>query len=332
MTAGAYPLIFLASALAWAEAPAHRFERSAIHMGTRFRVVFYASDEAHATKAATDAFARIEELNSVFSDYLDSSELNLVCQQAGGPPVKISDDLFRILVESNDLAELSDGAFDVTISPLSRQWRRARRLKQLPTQEQLDQARSLVGYKSLEIDLSEKTVRLARKGMKLDLGGIAKGYACDAAIKVFKKHGISRALVDGGGGVSVSSPPPDKMGWSIALPEPDNDNATPEYLLLENASIATSGDESQYLEVDGVRYSHIVDPKTGLGLVGGWTATVVASEGSTSDALATAVCVLGPEKGFALVDRVPDAACRMVRGKEIRVSKRWKDVKATQTP
>jgi thiamine biosynthesis lipoprotein len=166
----------------------------------------------------------------------------------------------------------------------------------------------------ITLDPAAKTVRLAKPGMKLDLGAIAKGYAADEAVKVLKRDGIRSALVAGAGDIVVSGPPPDAEGWKIGVAPLENPGAKPErFLLLHDAAVSTSGDSERFVEIDGRRYSHIVDPKTGLGVVDRCSVTVVARDGATADALDTTVYVLGPERGLPLVEATDGAAALIVR-------------------
>jgi thiamine biosynthesis lipoprotein len=192
-----------------------RFEFSEPHMGTLFRIVLYAPDASAATQAARAAFDRIAALDDIMSDYRASSELMRLCQQADGPPVKVSDDLFRVLAAAQDVAKRSGGAFDVTVGPVVRLWRGARRSRRLPDPERLAQAVKLVGYEEIRLDPAAQTVQLLERGMLLDLGGIAKGYAADAALDVLRQYGITRALVAGGGDIAAGDPPPAQEGWRI---------------------------------------------------------------------------------------------------------------------
>jgi thiamine biosynthesis lipoprotein len=283
-------------------------------MGTTFRIVLYAANEAQAKAASKAAFARIAELDGIMSDYRPTSELMQLCAKAGGDPVKVSPELFFVLKKAEEVSRLSDGAFDVTVGPVVRLWRLARRTQRLPDAEKLAQARALVGWRNVVLDEKERTVQLRKAGMQLDLGGIAKGYAADEAQAVLKKHGVTRALVAAGGDITVSDAPPGEKAWKIEIQPVDPEKEkTPPTLLLHNASVSTSGDANQFVEIDGVRYSHIVDPKTGLGLVGRMSVTVVAPNGITADSHTKIVCVLGPEKGMPLIEKVPGASARMVR-------------------
>jgi thiamine biosynthesis lipoprotein len=303
-----------------------RFTFTEPHMGTRFRVIVYAPDEGTAREAGKDAFARIASLDGSMSDYRPASELMRLCSRAGGGPVPVSPELFFVLARAQEVARRSDGAFDVTVGPVVRLWRLARRTGRLPDPEKLARARALVGYRNVRLDPRARTVELLKPGMQLDLGGIAKGYAADQALAVLRKHGLSRALVAAGGDITVSDPPPGAEGWSVAIaPLPKEKSAG--RLLLRHAGVSTSGDAEQYVEIGGRRYSHIVDPRTGLGLVGRLSATVLAPDGITADSLTKVVAVLGPERGLKIIEETPGVSARLVRqtdrGLETITSKRF---------
>jgi FAD:protein FMN transferase len=281
------------------EPVAERYAFEAHHMGTTARVVVCAADRGEAEAGAGAALSRIGELDARLSDYRADSEISLLAERAGGPAVTVSPDLFTVLSRAQDVARRSDGAFDVTVGPLSRLWRRARRTAELPTPDELQAARALVGYGGLTLDQPASRVRLAHAGMRLDLGGIAKGYAADEALRVLRRRGLACALVVLGGEVAAGAAPPGQEGWTVALRTPGEDQAP---LSLHDAAASTSGDAEQWVEIDGRRYSHIFDPRTGQALTGRHSVTVVAREGVLADALATALSVLGPEKGLALVN------------------------------
>jgi thiamine biosynthesis lipoprotein len=303
-------------------------------MGTEFKIILYAPDRALATRASAAAFKRIGRLDAIMSDYRETSELMLVSKRAVGRDVKVSRDLYAVLKVSKEVAARSNGAFDVTVGPVVRLWRRARRTGQLPPPDQLSQALELTGYRMLHLNARTRSVKLDRKGMLLDLGGIAKGYAIDRALDVLKRHGIQRALVAGGGDIVVGEAPPGSRGWVVGVAPMESTAKPPSrYISLRNAAVSTSGDAEQFVEIGGVRYSHIVDPRTGIGVTGPSSVTVVAPNGTSSDALATAASVLGPS-GLKLVDAKPGAAALFIQGSgdalRIRESKRWRLI--TQAP
>jgi thiamine biosynthesis lipoprotein len=226
----------------------------------------------------------------------------------------VSNDLWRVLERGQALARQSDGAFDMTVGPLVQLWRRARRQRELPPAERLAEARHAVGWHFIELDAARRRVRLAASGMRLDLGAIAKGYAAQEALRSIQARGIVCALVSGGGDMAAGEPPPGKDGWRVELAPLDMADAPPaRYVSLRRRALATSGDVFQYVEIGGVRYSHILDPRTGLGLTDHSLVTVIARDGMTADALATAVSVLGPAPGLRLVAGEPGAEAHVVR-------------------
>ncbi len=322
------------SALADDPAP-RRFEYRETHMGSEFKVLLYSAAEEEARSASRAAFDRVAALDRSFSDYDPESELMRLCDRAGGPPVEVSSDLFDILGRSLAMHKRSAGAFDITIGPVGRLWRRARRDHKMPDPAHLAAALEKVSSNAVVLDAEKRTAELRKAGMKLDLGGIAKGHACQEALKVLETHGIRHALVAGAGDIAIADPPPDAPGWTIGVaPVEDPGGARPSmFLRLKRRVVSTSGDAERFVEINGKRYSHIVDPKTGLGVVDRAAVTVVADDGALADSLATAVFVLGPEKGLALVETFPNAAAIFVRksdaGEQRFESKLWKDLPTT---
>lgn len=289
------------------------YEATQPHMGTLFTISLYAPDDVAASHAAKAAFTRVAELNMILSDYEEESELRRLIREPVGKPVKISDDLMTVLYRSEEISKKTDGAFDVTMGPIIRYWRRARRQRTLPNPERLARVRPAVGYEKLALNPRRGTATLLATNMFIDLGGIAKGYAADEALKTLRKRGISRALVAASGDIRAGDPPPGEKGWNVAIASIDAVNG--EYTdrtLLRNAAVSTSGDTEQYVLIDGVRYSHIVDPKTGHGLRKRIGVTVVARDAMTTDSLATAISVLGAEKGLKLIESSPKTAALIV--------------------
>jgi FAD:protein FMN transferase len=291
-----------------------RFEFEETHMASPFKIVLYSNDEASARRASRAAFDRIAALNTILSDYDPESELSRLAGTAGGPPVSVSPDLFDVLQRSKAIYERSEGAFDVTIAPVGRLWRRARRDRKLPDPARLADARRLVGSNEMVLDPKARTVQLKRSGMKLDVGGIAKGYAAQAALDVLKEAGAPRALVAGAGDIVVGDPPVGERGWKVAIAPLEPGKSDPHrVLVLVNAAVSTAGDAERFVVIDGHRYSHIINPATGVGVEDRASVTVVAPDGATADALETTVYILGPERGLKLVDETPGAAAIFVR-------------------
>ncbi|QDU20503.1 FAD:protein FMN transferase [Urbifossiella limnaea] len=287
----------------------HEFESK--HMGTTFRIVLYAADAPSAKEAADAGFARVAALDACMSDYKRDSELMKLCaafRTEVGSPVAVSDDLFAVLWAARELSQASDGAFDVTVGPVVQLWRHARRTQQLPEKEELAAAMRLVGWRSVELDREKKTVRLLVPGMQLDLGGIAKGYAADAVLALLRgRFGITRALVAAAGDITCGDAPPGRDAWEVDI-APIARGEPVRRLRLVNAAVSTSGDLEQFVEIGGVRYSHVVDPRTGLGVTGRRSVTVIAPRGVTADSYTKAVMLMPPGRGFELIEQTPGAA------------------------
>ena len=273
-----------------------RFEAVEPHMGSMVRIVAYADDQASARRAFQAAFARVEELDRILSDYRPDSELNRLCVAR---TAIVSPDLFRVLQVSQRLAEESDGAFDITAGPLIRLWREARRSKILPDARVIEAARTLTGWRQLILHPKTRRATLAQAGMQLDVGGIAKGYVAEEAILVLKRSGIQRALVAASGDIIVTNPPPGKAGWDVTL---ELLGGTRE-ISIRNAAVSTAGDTEQFFEWEGTRYSHILDPRTGRPLTGRIGVSVVARHGLEADGLDTTISALGARRGLALMKR-----------------------------
>lgn len=294
-----------------------RFTFIEYHMGMDARLTVYASSQEKAVNACRAAFDRIAVLDTMMSDYRKDSELNRLSDQAGGPPIKVSPELFKVLKKSLEVSQRSQGAFDVSVGPLISLWRTARRTTTLPKSEEIEKARSLVNWQKIKLNDRDKTVQLLTPGMRLDLGGIAKGYGGDEAQKVLKKHGIQRALVEMGGDIVVSGPPPGKKGWTIRVPNAGDDNG-PKDLEFANCAVSTSGDTEQFTVIGGVQYSHVVDPRTGWALTNRVQATIIAKEGLTTDPVSTALTVMQEEKRSDLLKRYQGVTSyfRVLKGTE----------------
>jgi len=293
------------------------FEKA--EMGVPFRITLYAENEETAKRVAEDGFARVEALNRIFSDYEDDTELVRLSHTSGsGRAVKVSDELWTVLERAQVLAERTDGAFDVTCGPLTSMWRRARRKHEMPAPDLIAEMTSRVGWKKMRLDEKAHTVELLAPEMRLDVGSIGKGYACDEALKVLRNGGCPRAMVAGSGDISAGDPPPGRKGWRIEIVGLDLDDALssplPVVVEIANAAVATSGDRTQRLDANGKRYSHILDPRTGQPLTDHGLVSVIACDGLTAG-ISTASSVIGPREALKLAAEWK-AAIRIQRAPE----------------
>ena len=290
--------------IAASEEALQKFAFEKAEMGVPFRITLYAVNEETAKRAAEDGFARVAALNHIFSDYEDDSELTQLSRTSGsGRAVKVSDELWAVLSRAQLLAARTEGAFDVTCGPLTSMWRRARRKQELPAPDLVAEMTSRVGWEKMRLDEKARTVELLAPEMRLDVGSIAKGYACDEALKTVRARGCPRAMVAGSGDISAGDPPPGRKGWRIEVVGLDVDDAAsapaPVVVEIANAAIATSGDRNQRLDACGRRYSHILDPRTGQPLTDHSLVSVIAKDGLTAG-ISTACSVIGPQAALKL--------------------------------
>jgi thiamine biosynthesis lipoprotein len=294
-----------------------RFEAVEPHMGTLVRVTVYVADEAAAREAFRTAFERIRALDRILSDYQPDSELSRLPSTAVGRAVPVSDDLFTVLEASQRLARATNGAFDVTQGPVIRLWREARRTGRPPETGALDEAAVRGGFHLLTLDPERPSVTLARPGMALDLGAIGKGYAASEAIEALTARGVRSALVAISGDLAFSAAPPGRTGWRISVHALHGAlTDIPDTLELTHAAVSTSGASEQSVEIDGRRYSHVIDPASRAGLTRDITVTVVAPHGLDADGLDTAISLVGPEHGFELLEDYPGAAALVIQNRD----------------
>lgn len=261
-------------------------------MGTLFRVIVYAESPPQARAGFNAAFARARELDERLSDYRPDSELNRLCRAR---EARVSHDLFSVLSQAIEIAEDSRGAFDPTLGPLSRLWRESRQSGRLPAKAALAEARKRTGWNKIRLDPKTRKVTLRVSDMQLDLGGIAKGYAADQMVLALRRLGLSRALVAASGDLALGDAPPGHSGWTV---EAGGSTHT-----LSSCGVSTSGPAEQFVEIAGTRYAHILDPRTGIGLVNAKTAAVTAPNATLADAIATAAVVLKPAEADRLARR-----------------------------
>lgn len=280
-----------------------RHEFTETHMGMPVRIVMYAAGAGTAGDAARAAYARIADLEAVMSDFRPDSEVRGM-ERRPGEWVPVSAELYAVLATALEVARASDGAFDPTIGRLVALWRQTLRDGRKPDPAARDSARRVTGWRKLALDPDRQAVRLAVPGMRLDLGGIAKGYILQEALATLVEHGVSRALLEAGGDIVVGEAPPGRDGWRIETPAADAEVAALA-ASLTHAAVATSGATAQFVELDGERYSHVVDPSTGLGLTHVLVATVIAPDAALADALATALTVGGAADAAALLEAFP---------------------------
>lgn len=275
-----------------------RFEYSTQSMGSNLDFVVYAASEEQATRAITASLERLDDLSRPVNNYNSTSEVSALSSLPANERVTLSPTLADVLAESKRWLDLSRGKFDVASGRLMAIWRVARKSKSLPSATELLTAREKCGWKYVDLQIGQEggsSISFQQSGIVLDVAGIATGYLLDRMMSILVENGIHSALIDAGGDILVSDPPPGKDGWSIDIAGISKKSAPLLRLSLRNCAVTTSGDLNQFVEIDGRRYSHLIDPTRGVPVEGRQSVTVVAKRAVDADAGATALAILGAD-------------------------------------
>ena len=282
-----------------------RFSYTREKMGSPFTIIFYDSDSAHANRAAESSFLLVDSLVYIFSDYINESELNRVSRSGGlHQDFFVSPALFDILLQSKAAYKASKGAFDITVGPLTKFWRQARKEKRFPADTVISAIKSRIGFDKIIFNKKQRSVKLTDAGMQLDLGGIAQGYIGQQVLDYLKSLSIKSVLINVSGDIAMGDPPPGKKGWTIGINMPESEEELQKKnLALHQCAVSTSGDLYQFIEHNGKRYSHIIDPRSGYGITSQKNVTVIAEDGTVADWLSTACSILPVKKALRLVKK-----------------------------
>jgi thiamine biosynthesis lipoprotein len=280
------------------------FKKNTVLMGTDIELTASDPDEARVHAAFDAAIHEMDRIENEMSEWREETPLSMINRKAGKEAVVVPEELFNVIVSAQKVSELSDGAFDISWASMRGVWSFAKGSEHLPAPEEVKERLPLVNYKNIELDAAKKTIFLKKPGMAIGLGAIAKGYAVDKAMQVIVSMGIKNAIVKAGGDMRVQGTE-DGKPWEIGIKHPRNREKLLGQLPLSNISISTSGDYERFFIKDGILYHHIMDPKTGYPAKGCQSVTILAPDTMTSDALSTAVFVLGPENGMKLIKSLP---------------------------
>ncbi len=292
-----------------------RFRESKFLMSTIVEITVVGTEE-QSRQAMMLAFEEIRRIDGLMSVYNPDSEVSRVNEAAGEFAVRVSADTLEVVSESLRIARLTNGAMDITVAPLMELWGFGNGENRVPPDDELQEKLLLVDYRKVLADADSSTVRLDLPGMRIDVGGIAKGYAVDSAIRVMKEAGIRNALISAGGDIYAMGAPPGKESWKIGIRHPRARADLLGILELKDRAVATSGDYENFFEVDGKRYCHIMDPGTGRPVQGIMSVTILADTAAEADALATAIFPLGADKGMKLIESLEGVDGIMVTGSE----------------
>lgn len=287
-------------------------------MGTLVEITIIPANE----KAIKEAFEALKKVDALMSTYKEDSEISILNREG---KAQVSQQTLEVIEDAIEFSKLTRGAFDITSRPLINLWKKAEKEEKVPTEQEIEKAISLVSWDKIFIEGNQ--VRLGKEGMQIDLGGIAKGYAVDKAIEALKKNGIKRALVNAGGDLYALGEAPQGGGWSIGIQDPREEDKIIDTIKVKDKAVATSGDYRRYFILEGKRFSHIVNPKTGLTVQDvPMSVTIVGPDATTTDALSTGVFVLGPEEGMKLIESLPEVEGMIIsEGMKKLTSEGWSE-------
>jgi thiamine biosynthesis lipoprotein len=282
-------------------------------MGTVIEITLIDDNEEKANKAALQAFQEVKRIEQLMSPKIESGDVSRINKSSGKEWVKVPKETLEVIKKAQEISELSDGRFDITVGPLTELWRRAREKKIPPSVEEVKEKLGLVNFKNIEVD-QEGKVFLKKKGMAIDLGGIAKGYAVDRALDVLRSLGYKNLIVNAGGDLRIGGLK-NNQPWSIGIQNPREPQKILTRISVSDVAVATSGDYEKFFIYEGKRYHHIFNPKNGFPADGCQSVTIVTKNCITADGLATAIFVLGLDKGYTLCQKLDGVEC-MILDKE----------------
>ena len=277
-----------------------RYEESRVSMGCVYTIVSYGRDQARLREAAGAALDEVDRIDRLMSHYRKDSELSRINREAAKAPVKIDPELFGFIAECLRYSRESEGAFDVTVGPLMKAWGFFRGEGRMPGEAELARARTGVGYQHVILNQKDCAIFFDKAGVEIDLGGIAKGYAVDRAVAALKQRGVTSALISAGGStIYAIGAPPGKPAWETEIQDPVERHKIATKIRLKDQALSASGSYEKFFELNGKRYSHIMDPRTGLPVQGVLSVVVITADGLSGDALDNVFYVLGVERARA---------------------------------
>ncbi len=310
-TAKSLCAVVLAGCISVGQTPPILVKRAQMHMGTLVTITAIAPSDTAAQQAVTAGFREIHRLEEILSTWIPASDLSRVNAAAGREPVRVAPEAFLLIKRSLEMAVLTEGGFNIAVGPAVEAWSVTERAH-VPTAGELTELKPLVDLGQVRLDEQAGTVSLARPGMRIDVGGIGKGFAADRAAAVMQEAGATAGVVALSGDIKTFGRMPVGERFRFGIQHPRKEGTVLASLELENEAISTAGDYERYFERDGVRYHHILDPQTLRPARHCRSVTVVAAEGTVADGLDTGIFVMGPERGMALVERLPDVEAVIV--------------------
>lgn len=281
-------------------------------MGSRFEVTAVADNDTLSWKAINAAIDETRRIEKLISEWDSTSQTTAINRKAGIAPLKVDRELYDLIFRSIKVSKLTGGAFDISFAPLMKIWKLDNSTKKIPLQDVIDRTRAKVGFEKIILDPKEQTVFLQEKGMKIGFGGIGQGYVANRCKKIMMDLGIKSGLVNVSGDIITWGYQPDGKEWQVGIVDPTNKDTMISWLAASNMSVVTSGNYEKFVVVNGKRYGHIIDPRTGYPAEGVGSVTIISPDAEVSDALATGIFVMGIEKGLALINNLKGIECLII--------------------
>ena len=282
-------------------------------MGNRFEITVVSENKDEALARIDDAVAEISRIEKLLTTFSDSSQTNLINRNAGLSPVKVDKEVFDIIARSKRISDVTQGAFDITYGSVDKKlWNFDKTMTSLPNAETAKRSVHLINYRNVILDEKKCTVFLKEKGMRIGFGGIGKGYAAERAKIILQQKGITSGIVNASGDLTAWGYQPNGKEWTIGIADPNSEHHPFSYLNITNMAIATSGNYEKFIMIDGKKYSHTIDPKTGLPVSGIKSVTIISPNAEIADAMATPVMIMGIKVGLDMVNQVRGLACIIV--------------------
>jgi len=282
-------------------------------MGNRFEISVVTPDAIHAEKCIDKAVDEIRRIEKLLTTFAESSQTNLINEQAGISPVKVDREIFELIQRSKKISDITQGAFDISYGSIDKKlWNFDKTMTSLPDAETAKNLVRLINYRNVIMNENKCTVFLKEKGMRIGFGGIGKGYAAEQAKLVLLQNGIKSGIVNAAGDLTAWGNQPNGKPWTIGIADPNTTRQAFSYLEITNTSIATSGNYEKYILIDGKKFSHTIDPKTGLPVRGIKSVTIICPNAEIADAMATPVMIMGTKVGIDMINQINGLACIII--------------------
>ena len=282
-------------------------------MGNQFEITVVDTNETVAKEHLEAAVLEIQRIENLLTTFREESQTNQINQNAGMKPVKVDPEVFNLIERSLRISKITDGYFDISYGSIDRKfWNFDREMKELPDPEMIKEHLKLVNYHNILLNREDSTVFLKEKGMRIGFGGIGKGYAAEMGKRLLLNRGVKSGVVNASGDLTTWGNQADGKPWTIGISDPDNARLPFSYMNISNISVATSGNYEKFVSIGGKKYSHTINPKTGMPVSGIKSVTIICPNAEIADALATPVTIMGTEKGIGMIDQIQQVECIII--------------------